>query len=151
MPLSTHAQTLYSYLTTQILASSPQATVTYGKIEKATGVPIGPEAGYMGQVLGAIHKGCAAHGLPPLTAIAVQDHGDSDAMKMPGSGYFVELAGIRQNGNPAGWRIDPGIERWLRRPGPRGFDKDTDRWGYQAMIAEHQQSVWSQGQWPPTL
>jgi hypothetical protein len=146
MSLQSDAQKVYEYLTTQVLSSSPRKPVPYGQVEKDTDVPIGEHGAYIGQVLGVVSRSCMRRGLPPLTSIVVR--GDD---QMPGSGYFVELATADQDGNPAGWRIDPGIDRWIRKPTPAGFDKDTDRWAYQQMIAEHQQSVWHHAGWPTSL
>jgi len=70
---------------------------------------------------------------------------------IPGSGYLVEMAQMLRRGNPGGWRIDQGIERWDQKPAPRGFSKDLDRWNYRPMIAENQESVWAQPVWPRSL
>jgi hypothetical protein len=137
---------VYEYLTNADLPGSDRPTVTYGQIESATGVPIGANGGHIGRVLGEISRRCSEHGLPPLTSIVV-----SATDQIPGTGYFVEMAQMIARGNPAGWRIDPGIERWDQRPAPSGFDKDIDRWNYRAMIQEHQQSVWSHTGWPRLL
>jgi hypothetical protein len=120
--------------------------VTYPKIEGDTGVPMGEYGAYIGQVLGMIQQGCARRGLPPLTSIVV-----STVDQIPGKGYFTELAGIQLNGNPAGWRIDAGVDRWLRGRTPRGFDKVTERYQYRDMVQEHQRSVWAHGVWPASL
>jgi hypothetical protein len=139
-------QAVYKFLTTQILPMANKATVTYGRIERDTGVPIGEYGGYIGEVLGEIADRCADRGLPPLTSIVV-----NAADGIPGSGFFVEMAEVQQRGNPAGWRIDPGVERWIQRPAPPGFDKASERWNYRAMITEQQESVWGHATWPPSL
>ncbi len=140
------AKTVYKYLTTRVLPASPQALVTYPKIEEDTGVPMGKYGEHIGQVLGVIQQDCASRGLPPLASIAVPT-GD----KIPGKGYFTDLAEIQRNGNPAGWRIDDGVDRWLKGHTPRGFDKVAERHGYSEMVQEHQRSVWAHGVWPASL
>jgi hypothetical protein len=146
MSIQSDARTIYEYLTTQFLPNNPRGTITYTQLQQATGVEIGVEGGYMGQVLGAVSEGCASHRLPPLTAIVV-----GAGTSMPGKGYFTELALLQQKGNPGGWRIDQGIDRWLPGRAPAGFDKDTARWGYQPMIDSHQESVWGNQAWPESL
>ncbi len=146
MAFDDDVRAVYEYLTTQVLPAGKSPTVTYGQIEKATGVLMGEYGGHIGQVLGEISRRCANQGLPPLTSIVI-----SSTDKIPGSGYFIEMAQMLKRGNPADWRIDPGIERWDQRPTPRGFNKNTDRWNYRPMIDEHQQSVWAQADWPASL
>ncbi len=137
---------VYEYLTTQVLPGANRPTVTYGRIEQDTRVPIGEHGGYIGQVLGEISRRCSEGGLPPITSIVING---TDGI--PGSGYFVEMAQMLRRGNPCGWRIDQGIERWDQKPAPRGFSKDLDRWNYKPMIAENQESVWAQPVWPRSL
>ncbi len=162
MSVAQEARTVYEYLTTRVLPASPQALVTcqkieedtgvpmgeylvtYPGIEKDTGVPMGKYGEHIGQVLGVIQQGCASRGLPPLASIAVPTGDD-----IPGKGYFTDLAEIQRNGNPAGWRIDDGVDRWLHAP--RGFDRKAERYGYREMVQEHQRSVWAHGVWPASL
>ena len=146
MAFDDDVRTVYEYLTTEALPSAVHATATYGMIEQATGVPIGEFGGYIGQILGEVSRLCFEHNLPPLTSIVI-----SKADGMPGSGYFVEMTQMLTRGNPGGWRIDPGIDRWGKKPAPRCFDKEIERWNYRPMIAENQQSVWSQPSWPSSL
>ena len=146
MALDDDVRVVYKYLTTQVLPGASRPTVTYGQIEQDTRVPIGEHGGYIGQVLGEISRRCAEQGLPPLPSVVI-----NATDEIPGSGYFVEMARMLRRGNPSGWRIDPGIERWDQRPSPRGFDKDLDRWDYRPMIAENQESVWAQSVWPRSL
>jgi hypothetical protein len=146
MAFDDDVRAVYEYLTAKVLPGAVQATVTYGAIEAATGVPRGEYGGYIGQILGEISRRCAEKNLPPLTSIVINKQDG-----IPGSGYFVEMAQMIERGNPAGWRIDPGIDRWDKRPVPPGFDKDMDRWNYRPMIEENQRSVWSQSSWPSAL
>ena len=146
MAIDDDVRAVYEYLTTQVLSGANQPTVTYGQIEQETGVPIGEYGGHIGRVLGEISRRCTDQRLPPLTSIVI-----NATDEIPGSGYFVEMAQMLRRGNPGGWRIDQGIERWDQKPAPRGFSKDLDRWNYRPMIAENQESVWAQPVWPRSL
>jgi hypothetical protein len=146
MAFDDDVRSVYEYLTTRVLPGANRPTVTYGSIERDTDVLMGEFGGYIGKVLGEISRRCSAHGLPPLTSIVINANDG-----IPGSGYFVEMAQMIRRGNPCGWRIDPGVERWDQKPAPKGFDKDLDRWNYRPMIAENQESVWAQGTWPRLL
>ena len=136
MSVAQEARTVYEYLTTRVLPASPQDVVTYPKIEGDTGVPMGEHGEHIGQVLGMIQQGCARGDLPPLASIVVPTGDD-----IPGKGYFTELAKIQLNGNPAGWRIDDGVDRWLKGHAPRGFDKVAERYRYREMVQEHQRNL----------
>ncbi|HKI16805.1 MAG TPA: hypothetical protein VKA15_02955 [Isosphaeraceae bacterium] len=146
MAIHNDVRAVYEYLTSQVLPGADRPTVTYGQIERETGVPIGEYGGYIGQVLGEISRRCSDRRLAPLTSIFINA---TDGI--PGSGYFVEMAQMLQRGNPARWRIDLGIERWDQRPTPRGFDKDLERWNYRQMIEENQRAVWAQTDWPQSI
>jgi len=146
MAIDDDVRAVYEYLTTQVLPDANRPTVTYGQIEQETGVPIGEYGGHIGRVLGEISRRCSDQRLPPFTSIVINA---TDGI--PGSGYFVEMAQMLRRGNPGGWRIDQGIERWDQKPAPRGFSKDLDRWNYRPMIAENQESVWAQPVWPRSL
>ncbi len=146
MSVHDEAIRVYRYLVETVLPSSTTPTTTYGAIEQNTGVPIGPEGGHIGTVLGEVSRSCNSILLPPLTVI-VLPKGDV----LPSSGYFVELAQFLRDGNPGGWPIDPGVARWIARPKPRGFDKSDNRYEHQGMIAAHKKSVWDYHDLPPTI
>jgi hypothetical protein len=145
MSIEDDARTVYEYLVTHVLGER-RATVTYKQIHEDCGVAYGEYGGHIGQVLGVISRSCAEKHFPPLTSIVVNTGDD-----IPGPGYFIELARIQKRGNPAGWRIDGGIDRWDQRPVPRGFDKVANRYEYREMIAEHQLNVFDFIRWPPEL
>ena len=66
MAFDDDVRAVYEYLTTQVLPGANRPTVTYGRIEQVTGVPIGEHGGHIGQVLGEISRRCSEQGLPPL-------------------------------------------------------------------------------------
>ena len=148
MSTEEEARKVYCYLTESVLGNGERPRCTYGEVEKETGVPMGEHGGHIGRVLGLVQRACARRGLPPLSSIVVRPGDD----EIPGPGYFDDLANIAQEGNPAHWRIDPGIlSQWGSRVRSAGIDKDIERWRYKEMVAEHQSQVWGHPDWPPTI
>jgi hypothetical protein len=146
MAFDDDVRTVYEYLITEVLPSGDRPKVAYRQIEQATHVPIGEYGGHIGEILGEIQRRCAERKLPPLSSIVV-----NATDQIPGPGYFVALTQVLEMGNAAGWRIDPGVERWDQRPAPPGFDKRAERWNYRAMIDENQQAVWARTDWPESI
>ncbi len=146
MPLSHNAQLIYNYLVDTVLP--PEQVVTYGEVNRATGVPLGDGGGAVRIALYEIFQGCDRHHLPPLTSIVVQEETLYDLTRrhgMPGGGYLVAEA---QSPNRAERRRDDGWEDWALNPRP----PDTENWRMIAMIEAHQDSVWDfAGLWPNTL
>jgi hypothetical protein len=123
---------------------------TYGEVEGATKVPIGPEGEWIGRVLGEIFRACDDAAVPPLCALVVRKHERWNGNKhgMPGPGYF-EAEGLSPNN--AGRRRDTGWDWWASDVPPSSFDRDVSRWQLRDMIQEHQDSVWAYQSGPPDL
>ena len=90
-------------------AAKHRQTVTYPQLGKLIGVP---QMG-LGQLLEPIQSHCMAKGLPPLTALVVQQ--DSG---LPGTGFIGERAEDLGRAQAAVFKED-----WLKvgNPGPEGF------------------------------
>lgn len=149
MPISAEATILYQYLRSHVIPG--RKVVTYGEVEKATGIPIGVEGGYMGKRLGEIATACDERGLPPISAIVVRANEPYDPTRrhgMPGPGYFVQEATSPNHAQRDGHDL---FVRWGLSPAPAGFDKDADRWSLKFTIEAHQDSVWRRKQWPVAL
>jgi hypothetical protein len=145
MALSRNAKLIYNFLRKDVVPS--KRVVTYGKISDETGVPLGPGGGAVTEALYEIFRKCDEGTLPPLSAIAVQDHSEYDQGRhgMTGGGY---LSAEAESPNLAGRPRSAGWERWRNKPRP----KDEETWAMKDMIQAHQNMVWDYPHtWPEEL